>query len=417
MDYQNIFKAGTGKSVADMYADFQGAFTELAQIYKSTTEPSPTYACQWWADETSGLLKQRNADNTAWIVRGYLDKPFFGLVPYVDNGAVSPLLTGRNRLINGNFDPKIGWQRGTSFALGSGETKFTADRYRCTQGTGGVGTVSMQSVTPAAVPGARGSLRWQQTTAASTAPEIMQPVEGADTFSGSVCTRGFWAKADATRTIQVALRQNFGTGGSPSPSVDIATQSFTIGTAWQFVQATFIVPDTSAKMFGTGCNDYLGARIILPVGVTFDIQFTLDQLEPGNMATGFEYRSMAQELTLCQRYYEKGFPLDIAPGPNSIFYQCFHISGTGSTIDGYSNFTTQFKVTKRATPSITTYNATTAGGNAVAYLRNDGTWYNGSHGGTTICDKSFSIGGSYVGAGSVMTNRTIAFNWTADAEL
>ena len=155
MDYQNIFKAGTGKSVADMYADFQGAFTELAQIYKSTTEPSPTYACQWWADETSGLLKQRNADNTAWIVRGYLDKPFFGLVPYVDNGAVSPLLTGRNRLINGNFDPKIGWQRGTSFALGSGETKFTADRYRCTQGTGGVGTVSMQSVTPAAVPGAR----------------------------------------------------------------------------------------------------------------------------------------------------------------------------------------------------------------------------------------------------------------------
>lgn len=66
MDYQNTFKPGV-LSVAEMYSAFQGAFTELAQNYMSTTEPNPTFACQLWADTTTGLLKLRNADNTAWV--------------------------------------------------------------------------------------------------------------------------------------------------------------------------------------------------------------------------------------------------------------------------------------------------------------------------------------------------------------
>ena len=31
------------------------------------TEPSPTYAFQWWADTTTGILKQRNAANNDWF--------------------------------------------------------------------------------------------------------------------------------------------------------------------------------------------------------------------------------------------------------------------------------------------------------------------------------------------------------------
>ena len=31
------------------------------------TEPSPAYAFQWWADTTTGILKQRNAANNDWV--------------------------------------------------------------------------------------------------------------------------------------------------------------------------------------------------------------------------------------------------------------------------------------------------------------------------------------------------------------
>lgn len=413
MDYQNIFKAGTGQSVAEMYSNFQGAFAELVQLYKSTTEPNLTYARMWWADETTGLLKQRNVDNTAWIVRGYLDKPFFGLVPYTDNGgSISPLLAGRNRLINGNFDPSIGWQRGTSFTLNSAETKFTADRYRCTQGTGGVGTVSMQAVTPAAVPGARGSLRWQQTAAASTAPEIMQPVEHADTFSGTVCTRGFWAKADAQRTIQVTLRQNFGTGGNPSASVDIAAQSFTIGTVWQFVQATFIVPDTSTKIFGSDGNSYLGARIILPVGVTFDIQFTLDQLELGNVATGFEWRQPREQLADEQRYFEKSYDPEVAPGTNTA-RGASRVSGQADSSGFLNSDSIQFIVEKRVIPTITAYSVAGTLGKTL-WMVNGGSWQEvainiSNYASTKYC----SLNNSSVGVGQ---HASYQQHWTADAE-
>ena len=38
------------------------------------------------------------------------------------------------------------------------------------------------------------------------------------------------------------------------------------------------------------------------------------QLEVSSIATDFEYRLFKQELALCQRYYEKSYNYDIAPG-------------------------------------------------------------------------------------------------------
>lgn len=44
--------------------------TDLTTLIKNNsglTEPTTTFAYMWWADTTSGLLKQRNAANTGWI--------------------------------------------------------------------------------------------------------------------------------------------------------------------------------------------------------------------------------------------------------------------------------------------------------------------------------------------------------------
>jgi hypothetical protein len=59
-------------SGATVRADFNNAIEALTTLSSGATEPGTTYAYQLWADTTAGLLKQRNAANTAWEVRGTL---------------------------------------------------------------------------------------------------------------------------------------------------------------------------------------------------------------------------------------------------------------------------------------------------------------------------------------------------------
>ena len=61
--------ANTGPTVrAGMNAMAQA----LASCGSGGTEPSTTYAYQFWADTTSGYMKQRNAANNAWLTRWQL---------------------------------------------------------------------------------------------------------------------------------------------------------------------------------------------------------------------------------------------------------------------------------------------------------------------------------------------------------
>lgn len=47
--------------------DLNDALAAIVSNNSSATEPATMYAHQWWADTTAGILKQRNAANTAWI--------------------------------------------------------------------------------------------------------------------------------------------------------------------------------------------------------------------------------------------------------------------------------------------------------------------------------------------------------------
>lgn len=48
-------------------ADANAAVAALVSLSSGTTEPSTAYAYQLWADTTTGLLKQRNSANNAWV--------------------------------------------------------------------------------------------------------------------------------------------------------------------------------------------------------------------------------------------------------------------------------------------------------------------------------------------------------------
>lgn len=55
-------------------SDLNTALQALASQQSGASAPSTTYAYQLWADTTNGLLKQRNAANSGWIIRGTLDE-------------------------------------------------------------------------------------------------------------------------------------------------------------------------------------------------------------------------------------------------------------------------------------------------------------------------------------------------------
>jgi hypothetical protein len=69
--------------------DLNNALAAIVSQNSGASEPSTTYAYQWWADNTTGLLKLRNAANNAWITIGTLASAGLGLAP-----AASPTFTG-----------------------------------------------------------------------------------------------------------------------------------------------------------------------------------------------------------------------------------------------------------------------------------------------------------------------------------
>lgn len=62
-------------------ADLNNALQALVSNGSGATAPSTTYAYMFWADTSAGLLKQRNAANTAWSSIGIIGQDNLGLLP------------------------------------------------------------------------------------------------------------------------------------------------------------------------------------------------------------------------------------------------------------------------------------------------------------------------------------------------
>lgn len=308
-----------------------------------------------------------------------------------------PLAGFRNAIINGNFDV---WQRGTSFT----GLQYGADRW-VNERNGTTCTMSRQPFTAgqADVPDnptyfcrmVVGSI-----TGTGNFSAMYQNIEGVRTFAGSTATVSFWIKADATKQVAFDALQYFGTGGSPSATIDgIGASKFTIGTAWQKIVHTITLPSVLGKNIGTASDDFLRIRIWFDAGSnqnaqtnalghqsgTFEIAQV--QVEAGPVATPFERRPAGTELTLCERYYEIG---------NYLSNYYFNNSWAPAT----KNEHVTFRTTKRAVPVI---GGTFTGGGWT------GTW---STGGAT--NNGFWFGNNATtNAGTFGHSAT----WTASAEL
>lgn len=89
------------QSGAAFRADLNNGLAAIVSQNSGPTQPSTTYATQMWADTTTGLLKIRNAANSAWITVGTLADANLGLLP-----AAGGTLTG-NLTLNAQSDLRL----------------------------------------------------------------------------------------------------------------------------------------------------------------------------------------------------------------------------------------------------------------------------------------------------------------------
>jgi hypothetical protein len=250
-------------------------------------------------NHTSDLILRRNGTEGLRLTSSTVQ------VSSINDG---PLAGFRNAIINGNFDI---WQRGTSFTNPLSGSGFTADRWLpAHNGTGATRVISRQAFAlgQTDVPGEPTyHLRWNQSAAGSggTFNDILQRIEGVRSFAGQTVTLSFYAKAAAATTLTNAnYLQNFGTGGSPSATVqNTISTNLALTTVWQKFSYSFSVPSISGKVLGSDGNDSLTIAIRMPLNATFTVDIAQVQVEAGPVATPFERRPIGTELALCQRYF------------------------------------------------------------------------------------------------------------------
>jgi hypothetical protein len=216
-----------------------------------------------------------------------------------------PAIPRGNKIINGAFDI---WQRGESFS-NFADGVLTADRWvNFRDGSGATTSISKQTHSPGSAPSGANNpyfLRYAVTAAGTgnTYRILDNRVEDVRTFAGQTVTLSLWLKADASRTVGVALIQSFGSGGSGD--VGSATTDFSVTTSWQRFTVTYTLPSISGKTVGTGSFLYL--RLVLPAGVTMTVDIDEVQLESGSVATPFSRAggTLAGERAACERYNER----------------------------------------------------------------------------------------------------------------
>jgi len=241
----------------------------------------------------------------------------------------------KNKVINGGM---MVHQRGDAAATGSA-AYLSCDRFLTNNGSGAQVAVTKSTDTP---DGFSASTKWDCTTADTSIAAgdyflIQHRMEGQNlqdfakgTSSAKQYALSFYIKATKTGVYTVELED--------TDNARICSKTITVSdTNWN--RYTIIYPADTTGAFNNDANSSLTINFWLLSGSTYnsgtlqssawgsrvnanrvsssnvnaldstsnDFFLTGVQLEVGSVATDFEHRSFAEELTLCKRYYQQ-FP-------------------------------------------------------------------------------------------------------------
>lgn len=264
----------------------------------------------------------------------------------------------RNKIINGNM---LVNQRGATASAITGSTTYYLDRWvALTNNTpSGTLTIGQQSVAVSEATSSNACLRLAKT---------------AGTYAGQLITaQAFesgtsWGLAGKTVTISFKARKGSSYTGAALPIVIVRTGTGSDQSAALMVSGSWTgAASTTVSLTGTlttSMSAFSGTATIpasaTQVGVVVISNYAttttgsandyLDitdvQLEVGPVATPFEQRPYGMELALCQRYFE------VMPQSGTGSIQASIGTGQNTSTTGGSVPIT-FKVTKRATPGVT----------------------------------------------------------------
>jgi len=347
----------------------------------------------------------------------------------------------KNRIINGAM---VINQRGFSGTPANGD--YTLDRWQANLTASSKYTLSQNagSITPPA--GFSNYLGITSSSAYSVGSgdqfNVLQKIEGyniADlawgTASASAITISFKVYSSLTGTFSGSL------ANSALNRCYVFNYTVSSANTWTTISVT-IAGDTSGTwvtnngtgmfvIFGLGSGStYSGTAgswgstyytqstgsvsVVGTNGATFYI--TGVQLEKGSTATSFDYRPYGTELQLCQRYFEMTFPQGTAPvnGYTADLIQQGLGAWTSFSGGALRSPLISFKVTKRATPSITIYNSGNSSSGTFGF-------YNGGWSSTTLVTvyaQDWGLGFNVTaGSGTTAGSYLLAGAWTASSEL
>ena len=207
----------------------------------------------------------------------------------------------RNKIINGGFDVA---QRGDSFTASG----HTLDRWRAFFSSGSTQNISRApfELGQTDVPNSPiFHLRWARTAAGPGPSSLAQRTENVRTLAGERATFTVWAKASVPTKLTAKMEQNFGPGGSPSVYPVVGELNLT--TSWNKYSFFVDVPSTAGKTATAG--NYLSAYLEWlntdPNAVVDIANVSLVRGDATTEEDPFSPRHIQQELTLCQRYYNR----------------------------------------------------------------------------------------------------------------
>jgi hypothetical protein len=248
-------------------------------------------------------------------------------------------------------------------------------------------------------------------------------------------TLSFWISTTITGTFGGSLRNNGYTRAYPFTfsvpaigwnKISITIPGDTTGT-WVFqgnviglslclsmgCGATYSAPGATANTWQNG--NFLSVAGAVSINAVNGAAFSITgvKLEIGSVATPFNRLSLTKSLIDCQRYFEMSYDLSVTPGTVNTNGQDFVYYGNPSMTAGllYMGKGVQFKVSKRAAPTITLYSPQTGAAGKVydasPAVDLTGNLQAGGHSGFM-----------WYGSQTTATNSVNArVQWTANAEL
>jgi len=319
----------------------------------------------------------------------------------------------RNLIINGAMQVA---QRGTSIACPASAITYTMDRFFARPNGSTATTVSQVTDAP---DGFQYSARVTRDSGQTgTLTRFETPLETRDIIKlrGQKVTVSFYAKAGSNLStssgaISLILFQGNGTEGARAITAytnetTLINSPKTLTTSWQrFTHTTTnaVASDTTqlaiqfqALWSGTaGAND--------------EYFITGIQLEAGETATPFEHRSYAEELALCQRYYQKSYNYDVTPGTNTI--EGMSLSAMSGTNLGI--FTQRLHPSMRDAPDVVVYDQPGNSGRINIESTSNVT----VNGGADITGKNKTNSTFQINNGLSTTGDHFRFHFVAEAEL